>query len=266
MNQSDHRARIPAILFRISQHILLLMLLVINSPKAFSSPQDIWQKGNAFYQHKQYDSAVIYFEQIAASKPADATLFYNLGNTYYRLNKIGLSVLNYERALKRNPSYKEASENLLLAQSRIPGGIGQQPQDIFFIRWWKAITSPGLIMFWSVLSLLFFIGLIGLLLYRRLQRNQVYIRPQYFGTLTLLWLASLLLAVSSVYATLSNTKAVVISGEAAVSRIGIKSRYASGAPEGTVVNLLSRNGSNFEVELPDGNTGIIQQSALMVID
>src|SRR5437867_3206445 len=74
-----------------------------------------WQKGNAFYQQKQYDSAAFYYEQLAALKPQNAEIYYNIGNTYYRLNKIGPSVLNYERALKINPGYKEAHENLLLA-------------------------------------------------------------------------------------------------------------------------------------------------------
>src|SRR5581483_6057858 len=88
-----------------------------------------WQKGTAFYQQMQYDSAAYYFEQVAALKPQNAEVYYNLGNTYYRLNKIALAVLNYQRALHINPDYKEAKDNLALTESRISNHI-QPASDI----------------------------------------------------------------------------------------------------------------------------------------
>jgi len=228
--------------------------------------QDAWQKGNHFYQEKQYDSAAYYFEQIASAKPADATPFYNLGNTYYRLNKVGLAVLNYERALKRRPSYKEASDNLLLAQSRIPGNVHSKQEDIFFMRWWKAITAPQLIMVWSVLSLLFFISLIGLLLYRRLKKDQVNIRPQMIGAITLLWLLALLLAFSSAYAVLSDVKGVVVAGNAMLMPDNGKSKTAVNVPEGITLKMRDKKGNRYEVELPDGTIGLIQEDAVQLVD
>src|SRR5580698_2386656 len=98
-----------------------------------------WQKGTAFYQQMQYDSAAYYFEQVAALKPQNAEVYYNLGNTYYRLNKIPQAVLNYERALRINPEHKDANENLLLTQNRIINRI-QPANEIFFITWWQAVT------------------------------------------------------------------------------------------------------------------------------
>src|SRR5947199_7094884 len=91
----------------------------------------LWQKGNAAYQLKQYDSALYYYEQLAAQKPRNAEIYYNIGNTYYRLNRIGHAVLNYQRALKIDPGYKEAKDNLLLAQGRISNNI-HDAGNIFF--------------------------------------------------------------------------------------------------------------------------------------
>lgn len=233
---------------------------------AKASPHDNWQKGNACYAQKKYDSAAIYFEQIAASKPADATVFYNLGNTYYRLNKIGLSVLNYERALKRKPDYKEAKENLLLAQSRIPGGPQQAPPDIFFIKWWKAITAPALIMVWSVISLIAFIVLIGLLLYRRLKRGEVYIRPQITGAVTLLWLTCLLLAFSSAYAALSNITGIIMKDGTVLTAVGKSPGAVKSLPEGTTVKIRSRKAGGYQVETTDGRNGLVASGALQIVD
>ena len=99
-----------------------------------SSANEWWQKGNKFYAQKQYDSAAYYYEKLAVQKPKDAVLYYNLGNSYYKLNDIGLAVLNYERALHLDPGYKDAEDNLILTQSRIANRI-QGSEDIFFVRW-----------------------------------------------------------------------------------------------------------------------------------
>lgn len=244
--------------------LLILAFFATTGAKAVS-PATAWQRANAFYQQKQYDSAAYYFEQIAATRPADPAVFYNLGNTYYRLNRIGPAVLNYERALKRKPDYKEARENLLLTQSRIPGFI-PPAKDIFFLRWWHAATAPGLIGLWSVLSLLLFIGLIGLLLYRRLNKGNVYIRPQIPGMIFMLWLFSLLLAFSAAYAMLRDVHGVILTDNTAVNATDPKNKIPGGLPEGTTVRILSRQGSLYEVELPDGRSGFVAGAALQLVD
>jgi tetratricopeptide (TPR) repeat protein len=243
--------------------LLLIAVFQASFLHAAADLHQSWKKANTFYQQKEYDSAARYFELIAASRPADPTVFYNLGNTYYRLNNIGYAVLNYERALKRKPDYKEAAENLLLAQSRIPGFI-QPAQDIFFVTWWKLLTAPKSIMTWSVISLLLFIGLIGLLLYRRLNK-QVYIRPQYIGALTVCWLLSLFLAVSAARSLVSDIRAVVVSGNAYLSNKNSKGLVT--LPVGTTVKVLSVNeAAAYEVELADNRSGYLQKDRLVIVD
>ena len=172
---------------------LITVALILGSLHCFAdgnySAQ--WQKGNNFYEQKQYDSAAFYYEQIAALKPLNAEIYYNLGNTYYRLNKVGFAVLNYERALKINPGYKEAKDNLLLAQGRISNNINPIG-DIFFIRWWNAITMPGNATAWSVTALIIFLLFIGLLLVVRLRKTRISVQLQ--GILVLLLLCFLSLA------------------------------------------------------------------------
>lgn len=242
--------------------MLFVMTIVHSEAGAAENFQATWQKANAFYQQKEYDSAAYYFEQIASAKPADATVFYNLGNTYYRLNNIGSAVLNYERALKRKPAYREAADNLALTQSRIPGFI-RPAQDIFFITWWKAMIAPGTIVAWSVTSLLLFIGLIALLLYKRLRKG-VYIRPQYIGALSTLWVLSLLMAFAASRSLMADVKAVVVSANATISSKA--SKIPAAVPEGTSVNVLSANAGAYEVELPDGRTGFLQKELLQLVD
>jgi len=250
------QSRVPIVV------LFLLMVCSFSQAVAATDLQAAWKKGNAFYQQKEYDSAAYYFEQIAATKPGDATVFYNLGNTYYRLNNIGYAVLNYERALKRKPDYKEAADNLLLTQSRIPGLI-QPAQDIFFITWWKAWTAPGTITAWSVASLLLFLGLIGLLLYKRL-RSGVYIRPQYIGALSVLWLLALLMAFAASSSLTATIRGVILSDN--VTMNSKASKVPVSLPEGTSVKVRSTNAAAYEVELADNRTGLVPKELLQLVD
>lgn len=245
----------------------LLLALIALFPSSMLKAADLlneaWKKGNAFYQQKEYDSAARYFEIIAATKPADPTVFYNLGNTYYRLNNMGYAVLHYEQALKRKPAYKEAADNLLLAQSRIPGFI-QPVKDIFFVTWWKSLTAPATIIAWSVASLLLFIGLIGLLLYRRLNKK-VFIRPQFIGGLAVLWLLSLFMAIAASRSLITDIRAVVISNNTYLSNKTSKGVIT--LPVGTTVKIISgNNAGSCEVELADNRSGYVRRDQLKVVE
>src|SRR5690606_26240313 len=103
---------------KIPSLTLIAMLLHI-SVFASGNYNDWWQKGNQYYEQKNYDSAAYYYNRIATLQPNDAEVYYNLVNTYYRLNLVGKAVLNYERALKYAPNHQLAADNLYLTQSRI---------------------------------------------------------------------------------------------------------------------------------------------------
>lgn len=48
-----------------------------------------------------------------------ATLFYNLGNTYYRQGNLGMAVVCYERALRLDPTDEYARANLEFVQTKL---------------------------------------------------------------------------------------------------------------------------------------------------
>ena len=128
----------------------------------------LWQKGNELYKQKQYDSAAAYYEQIAAGKPCNALVYYNLGNAYYRQNKVGPAILNYQRALNADPTYKDAKDNLLLAEGRMSNHM-QVVEDVFFVTWWNDLTAAARQKFWAIAALLVFIAMVGVMLANRLR-------------------------------------------------------------------------------------------------
>jgi hypothetical protein len=225
----------------------------------------LWQKGNEFYEQKQYDSAAYYFEQIAATKPQNADLYYNLGNTYYRLNKIALAVLNYERALQINPEHKEAKDNLTLAQSRISNHI-QPANDIFFIKWWQTLTQPKSATAWAMWALAVFCLIIVLMLLRRFQKpGGIHLPIQLQGILVFVFVCLLIFSFTSANRNTQNASGVVMEADTPLMNNDQKGKPLALIPEGTVVKIVSEKSGWAEVRLPDGRTGWLQESLLSKI-
>ncbi len=224
-----------------------------------------WQKGNDYYQQKQYDSAAWYFELIAAQKPNSADVYYNLGNTYYRLNKIAPAVLNFERALKIKPDFSDARENLALTQSRINNHI-IPVNDIFFIKWWHKITRPDYANNYAVaaLAVFFFVIFLYILkLFRKAPEKLQMIQLPGFVIFTCL----VLLALSYFSSSNANEQnsAVVMQNDVPLMNTELKGKPLNLIPEGTTVKLGSEKGAWIEVVLPDGRNGWIQANMITKI-
>ena len=236
-------------------------ILLLYSFQLFAaSPNEDWQKGNNFYKQKQYDSAAYYYEQLAAQKPKDAVLYYNLGNTYYKLNDIGHAVLNYEKALHLDPGYKEAEDNLILTQSRIANRI-QGGEDIFFVRWWRSVTQVSNASMWSVVSLLLFISLLGILYAKRIGKFDFSYQRQVIIILGILLLLGLILSYSSALRHESHA-AVVMQQDAPLMTSRKNNKPQTLVPEGTTVKTEEEQDGWIEVTLPDGRKGWMQVGLL----
>jgi tetratricopeptide (TPR) repeat protein len=240
---------------------ILFLFLSFAAAAQVASVNELWQKGNTAYGQKQYDSAAALYEQVVKQQPT-AISYYNLGNAYYRANKIGPAVLNYERALRLKPDFKEAADNLLLTQNRI-GNRVQQGQDIFFVRWWQTLTKGSSANTWAVVNLLALLLLLGAFLYRRF-RNPSWLRPQITGGLVAVWLVVLIIAVQSAANAGSHDKAIVMQPDTLLTT-DQSSKTQSLLPEGTKVTVLHKKGGRTEVKLGDGRTGWVQDAAIAVI-
>lgn len=238
--------------------IALLLFLGANAKADYVA---LWQKANNFYTQKNYDSALANYALIAAEKPHNAEVYYNLGNAYYKLNNIGSAVLNYERALHLQPSHKEAADNLYLTQNRINNRIQQMP-EIFFVQWWKSLTRPGFANMYAILAVVLLIAVIGYYIAVRLNKVSFKIPTQ---------LSAAVIAVCTVLVTLSlvagnrmaNPGIAVIMTEGAPMMAEPKhGKSVSLIPEGTTVETAKTQADWCEITLPDGRTGWVQKNTL----
>lgn len=85
---------------------------------AFAVDDVTFTKANNDFAARRFDAAIAGYQQLVASGKWSATLFYNLGNAYYRAGEFGKAVLQFERALALEPRHAEAEANLRLAREQ----------------------------------------------------------------------------------------------------------------------------------------------------
>lgn len=154
----------------------------------------LFSQANAQYAEGNYAEAAAQYEQVIAEQPS-AEAYYNLGNAYFKQGELAQAILAYERALRIEPSYKDAKHNLLFAQSRIVDNI-EDTQSFFLSNWLKAIRNALNQQTWMILSIVLFICmLIGFFLFAFSQT--VWVRKTAFYTSLVALLISLVACINA---------------------------------------------------------------------
>ena len=96
---------------------ILLGLLLWQTLGAWAAEKDearLFQQGNEAYSRSDYRQAITFYEELTASSGYSPSVLYNLANSYAHSGKIGLAVLNYQRALRLAPGDADIAGNLQL--------------------------------------------------------------------------------------------------------------------------------------------------------
>lgn len=73
------------------------------------------------YKNGEYKTAAAKFEELLTPKSLikEPSVYYNLGNSYFKLGQYGKAILNYRKTLLIQPNHKNAKHNLSLARKKI---------------------------------------------------------------------------------------------------------------------------------------------------
>ena len=241
--------------------ILALLLTLPFTSGAADRADSLWTAGVAAYTEGRWDAAQEAWESILATGESSAVLYYNIGNACFKRSDLSHAILNYEKALKLDPSYADARYNLEFANSMIQDRIENVPE--FFLKTWIRNASRTLSSgAWAVLFLIFLAGTLALLLFFLLSSRTALRKAGFFGGIACALLAALCLGFSLGQRRdcLTMDKAIVT---ASVSPV--KSAPGGGSVtdlfvlhEGTKVSVLSEVGEWCNIELSDGRQGWIR--------
>ncbi len=132
MENKIHRHKIINRVLLVLGLLFFLPLLGGAEPENPSSPEAIFTQANAHYEKGEYQAAITLYRHLVAEGYESGPLFYNLGNSYFKLGEKGYAVLYYEKARRLIPHDADLKANLTYALSSVEEGS---------ITWWLAIKS-----------------------------------------------------------------------------------------------------------------------------
>lgn len=214
-------------------------------------------QANQAYQSKNFQQAIEQYEVLLRQDYHSKVIYYNLGNSYYRVDKLGLAILNYERALLLDPTDADTKHNLQVARNHLQDKIEPLP-EFFLSKWWNQLRSQFSPNGWSVLSLsLLWLGIAGLSLWL-LGKVRMYKKWGFILGLGLLLLSLIgfALANSRKQAIQRSDRAVILQSEILLqSAPDSKSQVVLPLHEGTTIRFLDKIGDWYKVGLENGEQG-----------
>ena len=123
-------------------------------------------EGDSAYVNNDFASAIQIYESLLQKGEAPE-IYYNLGNSYYKMDDIARAILNYERALLLSPGNADIRANLEIARSKAIDKVTPIP-EIFFVTWIKSLVNSQSSDAWArtgIVSFLLFLVSLAIFLF-----------------------------------------------------------------------------------------------------
>ena len=220
-------------------------------------------KANYYYNESRYDTAVVIYERIMEEGYVSAPLLYNIGNTYFKMRNYPMAILNYEKALKLDPTNDEIKQNLAIANALITDKI--EPMPVFFMtKWWRNIGNLLSANGWASTTLKLFGLLLVLLFIYFTARTKGVRKATFFSSILviILFVCSIIFAYQKYNYINEHNEAIVMT-----PTITVKSSPSSSGVdlfvlhEGTKVEIMDNADKWDKIKIADGSVGWMPSSA-----
>jgi tetratricopeptide (TPR) repeat protein len=249
--------------------ILFLALMMVSfAALATERGDSLWNAGVECYASDDFEGALHHFKELENLGYKSPELYYNMGNTYYKMSGyIAYSILYYERALKLDPSYKDALSNLEFVRQFTLDKIEVVPEFVL-VTWFKTVRQGLSSNGWAYLALTFMVILAALLLLFRFGRNLALRKISFAFAI----IVTIFMAVSVIFSfglkgeMESKDGAVVVNPVSSVkSSPNNTGKSLFIIHEGTNVTVLEELGQWYKVELSDGRQGWVVKRDIEII-
>ena len=147
-------------------HIISCILFLLSAVSVMAGEKPLIHEGYAiFYQANQdykdgaYEKAATAYEQLIRGGAVSGSVLYNLGNCYFRMNRLGKAILNYERAKRLLPRDPDLDFNLRYAEDRIKDRL-EWTASFSIFEWLHALTLTEIFWSFALIHFLFWAALL----------------------------------------------------------------------------------------------------------
>jgi len=216
-------------------------------------------QANKAYAKGDYQTAIDQYQKIIDSGKPTGSLYYNMGNCYFRQDKIGWAILYYERAMQYIPNDPDLQFNLRHVRNQIEDQVEKK----------TSFPLKSTLDKFSISSLFWFIticniGFWGILIIRRFHRSEWSYYT--FVGLSILWTISLVSYSSKWYIIKTDNRGVIVASKTIV-RAGPDERETKlfELHSGTIVGCERQEGDWRLVQFSQGKRGWAKISDIVLI-
>ncbi len=250
---------------------LIVSIIVLNwtavssaqsSSPATSFPADMFIKANQAYNEGDFEQSAKMYESLL-QQVQNGYLYFNLGNSYFRLGRLGSAILNYRRAEKFTPRFDNLTSNLKHSRQKTKDKIEDKSyapllNNIFFL--YRLLSLKEMLIIFLILNLMLF--LLAIL--------HLYVKADAVKWALFLVLGFYLISASTAavrfYTDRIQHEGVVIADEVWVrSGDGVNNIVLFALHEGAEFKVDEVKGDWLKVSLADGNRGWTQRMGVEII-
>lgn len=247
---------------------LLFLLLIITNAVIAQNANELFNSANDLYKNDKFNEAIELYKKIEAKSLVSSELYYNLGNSYYKLNKVGPSIYYFEKALILNPLNEDVLNNLIFAKRLALDNIEELPKTVFQkfnINYLQKLSYNQ----WSMVLIGF--AFLASLLFLLYYFSHTPSRKRFFfvtSLLSLIFLAITLIITINQYSFFINNKEAIVFAEKTEVRNAptLNSEEVFTLHEGTKVIVLDAIDNWKKIKIADGKLGWIISDEIKLLN
>lgn len=240
--------------------LYLTILLIFISALQSISQEDLISKAKEEYSNGNYNKSIEYYNKLLSGNYYSLSLYYNLGNAYYKTNDLGKAILYYEKALKFSPNDSDIKHNIFLTKRKIDSEIIELP-DFFLKRWWVNFTNIFGLGMWTFISLflaLLLVLVFGLFWFRNYNFKGNF--PILISFILLLFIISIFSSFRLKHVIYNNDFNILIKSDSLFTAPDNRSELMYNLSPGEKLQLLDSLDRWYKIKLVNKETGWINKS------
>ncbi|NEW80242.1 MAG: tetratricopeptide repeat protein [Gelidibacter sp.] len=251
----------------MQRRFIFIMVLFFGYISFAQTSNELFSKANDLYKNGQYSKAIELYLNIEKNGFESDDLFFNLGNSYYKLNKVAPSIYYYEKALKINPMHQDASNNLTFAKRMTIDVIEDLPKT-FLQRFSSNVIQKLTYNTWAILAVTasFLAALLFLLYYfsSSPKRKIFYFNITIFAVFVMT--VTVIFAFSNYNTTQKSRSAIIFSPKSEIKNApSLDAEPVFELHEGTKVTILDELSNWKKIKLADGKIGWVNMADIKEI-